>query len=170
MSQPFLLAALPLPPTEEEEEPPPGTLLGQRSPLAPPALAFDDQTPESTKELTDRLRAGEPVTPTRGPSRVCTFKQVSRVLAGFPDGLADEGPGAGEPSLRGTLLAKERGWTAPRPEPETDTEATEAGASGGQAAGAHDSVNTGANEADEVPTSEGVKDVDGDTTTEGEDS
>ncbi|WP_237768018.1 NADH-quinone oxidoreductase subunit NuoE [Serinicoccus sp. CNJ-927] len=129
---------------------------------------FDDQTPESTKALTDRLRAGEPVTPTRGPSRVCTFKQVSRVLAGFPDGLADEGPGAGEPSLRGTLLAKEKGWTAPRPEPETDTEPTAEGQAGGLAAGQHDSVNTDANDADEVPTSEGVKDVD--ETHEGDDA
>ncbi|GAA4869510.1 NADH-quinone oxidoreductase subunit NuoE [Serinicoccus chungangensis] len=121
---------------------------------------FDEQTPESTKELTDRLRAGEPVTPTRGPSRVCTFKQVSRVLAGFPDGLADEGPGAGQASLRGTLLAKEKGWTAPRPDSGTDTEATSEGQAGGQSQGMYGSVNTDANEPDDVPTSEGVKDVD----------
>ena len=57
---------------------------------------FDNQTPDSTVQLVDDLRAGAPVAPTRGPSRVCTFKQVSRVLAGFPDGRADEGVGAGE--------------------------------------------------------------------------
>ena len=74
---------------------------------------FDNQTPQSTKALVDDLRSGAPVTPTRGPSRVCSFKQTSRLLAGFDDGLADEGVGAGGPSLEGLRLAKERGWTAP---------------------------------------------------------
>lgn len=74
---------------------------------------FDNQTPESATALVDDLRGGKPVTPTRGASRVCTFKQVSRVLAGFNDGLSDEGVGAGAPSLAGLKLAKERGWTAP---------------------------------------------------------
>jgi NADH-quinone oxidoreductase subunit E len=35
------------------------------------------------------------------------------VLAGFPDGRADEGVGAGPATVRGTRLARERGWTAP---------------------------------------------------------
>jgi NADH-quinone oxidoreductase subunit E len=35
------------------------------------------------------------------------------VLAGFPDGLADEGPAAGPASLAGLRIARERGWTAP---------------------------------------------------------
>ncbi|GAB3590217.1 hypothetical protein GCM10027446_04410 [Angustibacter peucedani] len=74
---------------------------------------FDQQTPSSARDLVDKLRAGEAVAPTRGPSRVCTFKQVSRVLAGFPDGLADEGVGAAGPSLEGLKLAREKGWTAP---------------------------------------------------------
>jgi NADH-quinone oxidoreductase subunit E len=74
---------------------------------------FDNQTPGSARELTDRLRAGEPVEPTRGAASVCSFKQMSRVLAGFGDGRADEGVGAGPATVRGTLLAKERGWTAP---------------------------------------------------------
>ncbi|GAA6524907.1 NADH-quinone oxidoreductase subunit NuoE [Intrasporangium sp. DVR] len=74
---------------------------------------FDNQTPESTVALVDDLRAGKEVAPTRGPDRVCTFKQVSRVLAGFSDGLADQGPGAGPASLLGLRIAKERGWTAP---------------------------------------------------------
>ncbi|NNG38876.1 NADH-quinone oxidoreductase subunit NuoE [Flexivirga sp. ID2601S] len=74
----------------------------------------DNQTPESAIRLVDDLRAGKPVRPTRGPDRVCTFKQVSRTLAGFPDGLADEGVGAGGPSLEGLKLAKEKGWHAPR--------------------------------------------------------
>ena len=75
---------------------------------------FDNQTPASTIDLVDRLRAGEEVAPTRGPNRVCTFKQVSRTLAGFSDGLADEGVGAGPASLVGLRLAKEQGWTAPQ--------------------------------------------------------
>jgi len=74
---------------------------------------FDNQTPESTKQLVDDLRAGKDVAPTRGASRVCTFRQVSRVLAGFTDGLADEGVGAGPASLVGLQVAHENGWTAP---------------------------------------------------------
>jgi NADH-quinone oxidoreductase subunit E len=74
---------------------------------------FDNQTPASARELTDRLRAGEEVAPTRGAASVCTFRQMSRVLAGFSDGRANEGVAAGPATLRGTLLAKERGWHAP---------------------------------------------------------
>ena len=43
----------------------------------------------------------------------CTFREAERVLAGFPDGLADEGPAAGPASLVGLELAREHGWTAP---------------------------------------------------------
>jgi len=67
---------------------------------------FDNQTPTSTKALVDDLRSGVPVTPTRGPSKVCSFKEVSRVLAGFQDGLADEGVGAGPASLAGLEVAR----------------------------------------------------------------
>jgi len=67
---------------------------------------FDNQTPASTRALVDKLRSGEPVAPTRGPSKVCSFKQVSRVLAGFSDGLADEGVGAGPASLAGLEVAR----------------------------------------------------------------
>ena len=74
---------------------------------------FDNQTPDSTRALVDDLQAGAPVTPTRGPNKVCTFKEVSRVLAGFHDGLADEGVGAGHASLAGLKVAKEHGWVAP---------------------------------------------------------
>jgi NADH-quinone oxidoreductase subunit E len=74
---------------------------------------FDNQTPRSATDVVDRLRAGEQVAPTRGAASVCTFKQMSRVLAGFTDGRADEGVGAGEPTLAGLRLAREHGWTAP---------------------------------------------------------
>ena len=75
---------------------------------------FDNQTVESAKELTDRLRAGDDVVSTRGP-KVCTFREVERVLAGFYDGLAGQGPAAGPASLAGLALAHERGDTAPTP-------------------------------------------------------
>ena len=74
---------------------------------------FDNQTPSSARDLVDQLRSGQPVSPTRGASTVCSFKQVSRVLAGFDDGRADEGVGAGTPTQRGTMLARQMGWTAP---------------------------------------------------------
>ncbi|MDR2453397.1 MAG: NADH-quinone oxidoreductase subunit NuoE [Bifidobacteriaceae bacterium] len=74
---------------------------------------FDNQTPASAVRLVNALRAGQPVRPSRGPDQVHTFKEVSRVLAGFPDGHADEGPGAGAASLAGVALAAERGWAAP---------------------------------------------------------
>lgn len=74
---------------------------------------FDQQTPSSAVELVDDLRSGRPVRPSRGPEQVGSFKEVSRVLAGFLDGHADEGVGAGPASLQGTLLAKRKGWTAP---------------------------------------------------------
>jgi NADH-quinone oxidoreductase subunit E len=74
---------------------------------------FDNQTPSSAKGLVDKLRSGQPAVPTRGPDRVHTFKEVSRVLAGFLDEHANEGVGAGSASLQGTLLARREGWTAP---------------------------------------------------------
>src|SRR5580704_17030011 len=77
---------------------------------------FDNQTPESARVLVDDLQSGRPVAPTRGASSVCTWKQASRILAGFGDGQATDGPQAGPASLVGLELAKEHGWTAPAPE------------------------------------------------------
>ncbi len=74
---------------------------------------FDNQTPSSATDLVDQLRSGGRPVPTRGASSVCSFTQMSRVLAGFPDGRAGEGTSAGAPSLEGTRLARTRGWTAP---------------------------------------------------------
>lgn len=74
---------------------------------------FDNQTPESATALADDLRAGNPVAPTRGAASVCSFRQMSRVLAGFPDGRAGEGVGAGHASLAGLKVARENDWTAP---------------------------------------------------------
>ena len=72
---------------------------------------FDNQTPQSARQLVDDLRAGNQVSPTRGPTRLCTWKQANRILAGFGDGQAADGPSAGPASLVGLKLAKERGWT-----------------------------------------------------------
>jgi NADH-quinone oxidoreductase subunit E len=73
---------------------------------------FDNQTPQSARGLVDDLRAGNPVVPTRGASSVCTWKQAERVLAGYYDGRADEGVGAGPATLEGLKLANDRGETA----------------------------------------------------------
>ena len=73
---------------------------------------FDNMTPESACAVVDRLRAGEPVQASRG-AQVGTWREAERVLAGFPDGRADEGPTAGPASLLGLNIARERGWSAP---------------------------------------------------------
>jgi NADH-quinone oxidoreductase subunit E len=129
---------------------------------------FDNQTPESTKQLVDDLRAGKSVKPSRGPSTVCTFKQVSRVLAGFHDGLADEGVGAGPASLEGLRVARANNWTAPdgAPRQEHRAEATSAE----MAPGRHTSTNAPTNEPDELPGGEDATasdDVEAETTEEG---
>lgn len=67
---------------------------------------YDKQTVESAKNLVDGARAGNPPAPTRGPKRLVTWKEASRVLAGFDDGLSAEGVQAGEPTLLGLKLAK----------------------------------------------------------------
>jgi NADH-quinone oxidoreductase subunit E len=74
---------------------------------------FDNQTVDSAKRLVDDLRAGTPVSPTRG-APLCTFKETARILAGFPDereGAVGAGGSAGPASLVGLRLAK--GETAP---------------------------------------------------------
>jgi len=73
---------------------------------------MDNMTPQSATQLVDDLRAGKEVSSTRGP-KLCTWREAERVLAGFNDGLADEGPSAGPASLVGLGIARERGWTAP---------------------------------------------------------
>ncbi|HEY8456435.1 MAG TPA: NADH-quinone oxidoreductase subunit NuoE [Actinopolymorphaceae bacterium] len=98
---------------------------------------FDNMTPERARRLVDDLRAGVEVRADRG-ARVCTWRQAERVLAGFLDDRADEGPSAGEASLAGLKLAHDRDWKAPTggdggaPEmttrPATPTEATKTAA------------------------------------------
>jgi NADH-quinone oxidoreductase subunit E len=73
---------------------------------------MDNMTPQSATQLVDDLREGKEVRSTRGP-RIATWREVERVLAGFPDDRVDEGPGAGPASLVGLGIARERGWKAP---------------------------------------------------------
>jgi NADH-quinone oxidoreductase subunit E len=68
---------------------------------------FDNQTPQSTIDLVEKLRAGQTVTPSRGLP-LCTFRETSRVLAGFPDDRPDDGQGgAGNATLAGLRVARE---------------------------------------------------------------
>ncbi|XVX21049.1 NADH-quinone oxidoreductase subunit NuoE [Actinomycetota bacterium] len=116
---------------------------------------FDNQTPESTLQLVEDLQAGKDVRPSRGPDKVATFKETSRVLAGFLDGHADEGVGAGPASLEGLKLAKERGWTAPSMGGQSDAQpegsGAPAGAGPGQPGEEHSSTDTPANAPGEKP-------------------
>lgn len=73
---------------------------------------FDNMTPQKATEVVDQLRAGEEVRSTRG-ARISSWREGERVLAGFPDGRADEGPAAGPESLLGLRIAEENGWRAP---------------------------------------------------------
>ncbi len=90
---------------------------------------FDNVTPDSAVEIVQSLRAmgagGEEVRSTRG-ARICSWRQAERVLAGFPDGRADEGPSAGPASLLGLNIANERGWSAPAPQQPSPAESADA--------------------------------------------
>ena len=70
---------------------------------------FDQQTPASATDLVDALRAGEEVVSPRGAT-ITSWREAERVLAGFEDGRADEGPAAAGPSLVGLEIAREQGW------------------------------------------------------------
>ncbi|MFT4081279.1 MAG: NADH-quinone oxidoreductase subunit NuoE [Nocardioides sp.] len=73
---------------------------------------MDNMTPAKADALLDDLAAGREVHSTRGAT-ITSWREAERVLAGFPDGRADEGPSAGEASLLGKSIADARGWSAP---------------------------------------------------------
>ena len=82
---------------------------------------FDNQTPSSARDLVDGLREGQLPLPTRG-APLCTFKETARVLAGLPDPEAAAGQGpAGDATLAGLRIAKERGMEAPTVAEVTDS-------------------------------------------------
>ena len=70
---------------------------------------YDNQTVQSAKELVDAARNGNPPAPTRGPSSLPNWKENSALLAGINDGRAGEGVQAGEATLLGLKIARERG-------------------------------------------------------------
>ncbi|MDQ7992157.1 MAG: NADH-quinone oxidoreductase subunit NuoE [Propionicimonas sp.] len=76
---------------------------------------MDNMTPEKAEKLIDDLADGKDVASTRGAT-ITSWREAERVLAGFPDGRADEGPSAGEASLLGKSIADAKGWAAPKPE------------------------------------------------------
>ena len=76
---------------------------------------MDNMTPETAEQLLDDLAAGREVSSTRGAT-ITSWREAERVLAGFPDGRANEGPSAGGPSLLGKAIAEANGWTAPAAE------------------------------------------------------
>ena len=79
---------------------------------------FDNQSPESARDLVDKLRAGETVTPTRGLP-LCTFRDTSRILAGFPDQRADDAQTrTGAATLAGLRAARDHGMLADTQAPE----------------------------------------------------
>jgi NADH-quinone oxidoreductase subunit E len=76
---------------------------------------FDNQTPESARELVDALRAGRPPMPTRG-APLTGFRDTARTLAGLPIAGAEPSNGApGEATLAGLRIARANAMTAPDP-------------------------------------------------------
>ncbi len=73
---------------------------------------LDNMTPESAIDVVEKLASGREVISTRGP-KIRTFKENELTLAGFDDGLVDEGVQADEKMLAGLNRAKELGQTAP---------------------------------------------------------
>jgi NADH-quinone oxidoreductase subunit E len=106
---------------------------------------MDNMTPESATQLVDDLRSGVEVHSTRGP-RLCTWREAERVLAGFPDDLADEGPSAGPASLVGLNIARERGWIAPSvheaQESQREPDVAEGSTTADKAEGSHEAEHT----------------------------
>jgi NADH-quinone oxidoreductase subunit E len=76
---------------------------------------MDNMTPQKADQLLDDLAADRAVTSTRGAT-ITSWREAERVLAGFSDGRADEGPSAGTASLLGKSIADDQGWKAPAAE------------------------------------------------------
>ncbi|HOA88096.1 NADH-quinone oxidoreductase subunit NuoE [Propioniciclava tarda] len=76
---------------------------------------MDNMTPAKASDILDKLAAGREVRSTRGAT-ITSLAEAERVLAGFDDGRADEGPAAGPASLVGLQIAQDQKWSAPKPE------------------------------------------------------
>jgi len=80
---------------------------------------FDKVDVETSLGVVTQLQEGIRPAPTRG-ARLCTLKEMSLQLAGFPDdreGAIADGV-AGDPTLRGNRLAEEHGVTLPDFDPD----------------------------------------------------
>jgi NADH-quinone oxidoreductase subunit E len=76
---------------------------------------FDNQTTSSARDLVDALRAGESVVPSRG-AKLCSFREMERVLAGLPDHRPVTEPGqVATATLAGLRVARELDMHAPTP-------------------------------------------------------
>lgn len=75
---------------------------------------YDNQTVQTTEALVDALMRGEKPPPTRG-APLTDFRTVELELAGvFPDLDASvTGLSVADETLRGTVMATQRGWAAP---------------------------------------------------------
>ena len=76
---------------------------------------FDNQTVETARTIVSRLRSGDRPVPSRG-APLCSFRQISRQIAGFFDdaaALAADATSSGVPTERGVQLAIERRESAP---------------------------------------------------------
>ena len=89
---------------------------------------MDQMTPEKADALIDNLQAGKEVRSTRG-AHITSWAEAERVLAGFSDGLADEGPTAAGASLAGLKIAREKGWKSPTPPAPAEPAADDGGES-----------------------------------------
>ena len=69
---------------------------------------MDNMTPDQAVQVINDLAVGQPVRSTRGPV-LPGWAANERMLAGFDDGLADEGPSAGPASLAGLQVARQQG-------------------------------------------------------------
>ncbi|CAO5175953.1 NADH-quinone oxidoreductase subunit E [Frankia sp. AiPs1] len=74
---------------------------------------YDQVDADGAQAIVEGLQAGQRPAPTRG-GPLCSFAETSRQLAGYadprPEGVA--GPGVGEPSVAGLLVAEAAGWSA----------------------------------------------------------
>src|SRR5699024_2330489 len=100
--------------------------------------------------------------------RIATWAEGERVLAGFPDGRAGEGPSGGAESLVGLRLADERGWSAPPAETEPDQPPQQATAK--SAVGAAEQADTRRAETETKVEAEASDDPPNDSGGSGEDS
>lgn len=74
---------------------------------------YDNQSTASALQLVAELGAGRRPAPTRG-SPLTSFRDAALQLAGFfPDEAGSADPSAAPETLRGVVMANERGWQAP---------------------------------------------------------